>query len=68
MTNRRNVFGWDLPPGVTQRMIDETVNNADPAEIDAILEEIEILEEQHRVWTAKIDALYDKLRKIANVQ
>jgi hypothetical protein len=37
----RNVFGWDLPPGVTQRMIDEAVGADDPTEeINDIEDEI----------------------------
>jgi hypothetical protein len=26
----RNIFGWDLPPGVTQRQIDEQCGGDDP--------------------------------------
>jgi hypothetical protein len=29
----RNVFGWDLPPGCTHKMIDEAFGGPDPSEL-----------------------------------
>jgi hypothetical protein len=36
----RNKFGWDLPPGVTQKMIDDSVNDPEE-ELNAIEQELE---------------------------
>jgi hypothetical protein len=30
----RHLFGWDLPPGVSQRMIDEQCGEGDPMDIE----------------------------------
>jgi hypothetical protein len=38
----RKMFGWDLPPGVTQKMIDDQGTNLDPEEeLNAIEQELE---------------------------
>lgn len=42
----RNPFGWDLPPGVTQRMIDDAAGGADddiiPDDIYALIDDLPI--------------------------
>ena len=30
----RNIFGWSLPPGVSQRMIDEAYGGGDPSPLE----------------------------------
>jgi len=63
--NSRNVFGWDLPPGVTQRMIDESVGGDDPSEeMDAIEQEINELEKRIEELVVKIEIFKTKLRSI----
>ena len=55
----RSIFGWDLPPGVTQRMIDEAYGpdeppwcaecaeeNCDPEKCEINIAEMEKWEEQ----------------------
>jgi hypothetical protein len=49
----RNVFGWDLPPGVTQRMIDESIGGDEPMDNPV-------------VGYMLIDEDFDKLRKISD--
>jgi polyhydroxyalkanoate synthesis regulator phasin len=67
--NSRNVFGWDLPPGVTQRMIDESVGGDDPTEeMDAIEEEIDALEKRIAELVVKIEEFKVKLRSIIDAE
>lgn len=30
---KNNIFGWDLPPGCTQRQIDDALSGGDPSEL-----------------------------------
>jgi hypothetical protein len=63
--NSRNVFGWDLPPGVTQRMIDESVGGNDPMEeMDIIEEEIAALEKRISELLIRIEEFKHNLRNV----
>jgi hypothetical protein len=33
----RNVFGWDYPPGVTQRMIDDAYGREEPCDVCGLM-------------------------------
>jgi len=67
--NSRNVFGWDLPPGVTQRMIDESVGGDDPTEeMDAIEEEITALEKRISEMLIRIEEFKRNLRNLIDAE
>jgi len=67
--NSRNVFGWDLPPGVTQRMIDESVGGNDPMEeMDIIEEEITALEKRISEMLIRIEEFKRNLRNLIDAE
>jgi hypothetical protein len=57
----KHPFGWDLPPGVTQRMIDESVGGDDPSELENIEAEIARAEEGIRRIEEQIKELKQRL-------
>jgi predicted transcriptional regulator len=63
--SNRNVFGWDLPPGVTQRMIDESYGFADPSEeIDELETEIEKTVEQIHKLNKYLTTLHERVKEM----
>jgi len=65
MTNRRDVCGWDLPPGVTQRMIDDSVGGDDPTEDISDLERsITMIEGEIKELNETMEKLKNKLTKL----
>lgn len=54
----RNVFGWDLPPGCTQRMIDEAFGGPDPTELQ---ENVLTLLERARIPQATCDTIMEMI-------
>ncbi len=54
----RKMFGWDLPPGVTQKMIDDQCSNFDPEEeLNAIEQELENIDIRIKELHARMVAL-----------
>ena len=61
----KHPFGWDLPPGVTQRMIDESVGGDDPTEeINNIQDEINELGKEMTDILIRVRRLRARLEEI----
>ena len=55
----RNVFGWDLPPGCTQRHIDEAFGGPDPSPLQ---QDVLTLLEKARIPQDVCDAIMETIQ------